>query len=187
MPTSGTTSESFDYNEYDEAGICHLQIINLHTRDSVDSPDFHLKSDDTFAAQTYGLSATSLLTAATQTATENSPTSFSSTGSTPLTPTSPSSPSLSSPSQPLTTAAKAGISIGSIFCAIALIIAVLLTYNAARRRRREQESKDAPGQISRAASPEIGQGAYPEIDGLGRPHELQGIPKAELKGFPTEE
>ena len=96
-------------------------------------------------------------------------------------PTSPSSPS-----QPLTTAAKAGISIGSIFCAIALVIAILLAHNVTVRRearkRQKQDNKNAPKQDSRSILPKTGrEGDCDEIYGLEILHELHGIPQAELE------
>ena len=216
VPTNGITSQTFDYSEYDEAGICHFQIEDSEGDDSVDTPTFDLKSDDSLPVATYGVSSTSLLAEATTQTTvtplptrttldsSSSLTSFTvsttlpttsrtSLSSTAVSSSTPSTPtSSSSPPQPLTTAAKAGISIGSIFCAVALVIAILLAYNVLARqkarKRQKQDTMNAPEQNPQSTLPEIGdEGAYNEINGLGRPHELYGIPMAELEWAPRHE
>ena len=65
---------------------------------------------------------------------------------------------------------------------------MVLCRNAQSRRRRDQKQDlngvGASRQLEFQNPPEMGEGAYYEINGVARPSELHGTPRAELDGAP---
>ncbi|KAL2036625.1 hypothetical protein N7G274_010651 [Stereocaulon virgatum] len=119
-------------------------------------------------------------------------TSLSSSKTSPAMTPTPTATEISAPQAPtsplsegLDTAAKAGISIGSAFCALAFITTVLLSRNAWMRRTRGGRQGHSSLRLSRPQILEeiavIGEGAYNEVNGVTRPPELYGMPRAELE------
>ncbi|KAL8728828.1 MAG: hypothetical protein Q9166_005145 [cf. Caloplaca sp. 2 TL-2023] len=195
-----------------------MQLENSAEDDFTNTPTFDLTSDDAVEPQTWGIQALSLLgggssasatvsmtktsspTTATTT-TSASPSLPSSTipnatNSSPTTaafsPTTPAAPSVSpaqSPSASLSNGTKAGISIGCIFCTLALIIVVLLFRNARRSRRAAGHNTRFIPKYENASpgeSAEMNEGPY-EVNGITRPNELHGTPRSELAWTPKVE
>ncbi|KAI4212550.1 MAG: hypothetical protein LQ351_004802 [Letrouitia transgressa] len=208
---NGTNPQSFPYSEFISKGLCHMQIEDFSGDDYANTPTFGLTSNDAVQPRTWGLSALRLLggddsattivspsTIVTSKAVKTTAVSSSSSSTTestftilPLTTRrnlATNSPSLPSPPRSLGVAAKAGISIGSIFCVLALIITVLLIRIARRSRRtvtrRTKPKSSDQSRNHQARLPnevtEIGEGAYYEVNGVARPNELFGIPRSEL-------
>lgn len=188
-----------------------MQLENLAGDNYANTPTFEITSNDAVAPHTWGLSALSLLggdaaltAMASTSSSPSSPGPFSTPVATTSSPTSSSSlasqvpstaaPSITNeatprastppPSQTLSTAAKAGIGIGSYFGGLALLIAVLL-FRVARSRRTNIGKNDPKGAWPSGPNDvphthDIGGGDYYEIGGVARPTELQGMSRAEL-------
>ncbi|KAL8673992.1 MAG: hypothetical protein Q9168_001577 [Polycauliona sp. 1 TL-2023] len=211
VATNGTNPRSFPYNEYIQEGYCHMQLENLAGDDSANDANFDITSDDAVQPQTWGVQAIRLLdggvsaTVAEASSTISGTmvttlsaslsllpsTTFSATKSSPLanasTPTSSAVPSGSptSPSESLSDGAIAGVSIGSVFCALALVIVLLLFRNALRPKHLTGRDDPSPSQEGTWPEPiaETNEGPY-EVNGIARPHELDGLPCSELSCFP---
>lgn len=226
VSTNGTNPQSFPYDDYNSKGICHIQLENFAEDDWADTPPFNLKSDDAVDPKTWGLKQLGADQSSTVSApsTTSPPTAIktislaSSSSSSSLTsaivlsvsrpslttpfPTSmdPAASSVSSPqpsaSKTLNNAAKAGISIGSIFCALALIIAILLLLRIrGLKGKHGQVTKSGLSSIFRSTKLPNNEDVKPEtlteihgapfeVDGIGRPTELQGMPRSELHWNP---
>ncbi|KAK4694506.1 hypothetical protein P7C71_g3092, partial [Lecanoromycetidae sp. Uapishka_2] len=218
ISTNGTNPQSFPYSDYYN-GQCHMQVEDFAGDDVGNTPapgGFKITSDDGIAAQTYGLEAINLLggassatatlstsstrTSATTTpsSSSSSPSPVSSASTTPSTaiPISTPTPTPTKPtpphSAPLSTAAKAGISIGSAFSALTLILAAVLFYIARFRQTGDPKKQDTdPFERDEPDGPqissEVGLGPYYEVHGRARPNELQGQDRVELDWMPRVE
>jgi peroxiredoxin len=170
------------------------------------TPVFKITSDSQAAPQTFGEGATlsttvpSLSTGVStanvltvSSALSESSSSDVSTVSSTLSESSSAPTSTASPTpQPsasnnsLSVAAKVVISVGSILCAIALMI-VVLQYRKVRTRRQRGKEKDfnstTPSPTNTDHTAEIGEGrSVYEVNGISRRPELYGTPRAELEG-----
>ena len=215
VSTNGTNPRSFDYSQYDSQGICHAQLEDSEGDDYANTPTFEITSNDAVESKTWGPSAsnsgngaapaTTAISASNSTpSTTSSLSSIVSAGSPSATPilanptsSSPTSTdpaaSPSPPPQSLSPGAKADISIGSSFCALALTIAVLLSRDLAQTRRRtlhgQQDLNNLKPEYQSPAAVELGDEgeALHEISGEERLRELHGVPRAELAWVPLAE
>jgi hypothetical protein len=190
------------FNQDTSIGFCYMQLSDLGGAIYGNSTGFTITSNDQVSPQTLGENATlittvpSLSTRLTTTevlTTSSVPSSFASATSTLFDSSRTTTSAIPSTSQQpvsndtLSRAAIAGASIGSIFCALAIISLVLLLRRFARSRRQQGERGDLNG--TRPSLPdnyniaEVGEGLpFYEANGISRPPELYGTPRGELEG-----
>ncbi|KAL8832399.1 MAG: hypothetical protein Q9170_004900 [Blastenia crenularia] len=215
VPTNGSNPQSFPYSNYNRKGVCHMQVESFSGDDFANTPHvFSLTSDDSSQPNTWGIGAlgeaggspnpshiqelpaipstvlaatTSELPSAASSSLSSSLESPTPIATTPPPPPRPSNSSNSNQKTTLTSAVKAGISIGSIFSFLAIVLIFLLARLLWSRRRRQHAGPQDPQsrfvftENRMAGTGERRTSRY-EMGGEGMPNELQGRPRAELSG-----